>query len=267
MQYWAKRSFLIITVLAASLAFGQFGDPSRGVPISSQTRIATALGMIAGSVHDTNNQPVKDARIEVRALRDGQTIASAYSNADGQFEIDQVPSGNYEIVVTSGLAQERQQLAIDGATANVNLRLASEPAADSKAGNSSTVSVAAMEVPKKARQHYQKAAEEVKKSKFDEAQKDLEAALAVYPHYAEALALRGILKMDHNQMPAALSDLQEAINSDPNYPMAYVAVGSCYNALAQYDNAVRALERAQELDPRSWQAHFEMAKAEIGRQH
>ena len=265
MQYWAKLPFLIITVLAASLTFGQIDDQLRGLAVGSPNHVMSAPGMIIGSVHDSNDKPLKDAHVEIRNVRTGQNIASTYSNAEGQFEIDQVPVGTYEVVVTNGLAQDRQEIAVDGVTSNIRVRLATGQAADDKVGNNSSVSVAQMEVPKKARQHYEKAAEEVKKSRFDEAAKELEAALAVDPHYSEALTLRGVLKMDHSQMQEALSNFQEAISSDPNYALAYVATGSAYNALGEYDNAARALERAQELDPHSWQAHFEMAKAELGR--
>ena len=267
MQSWSKLSFLIITILSASLTFGQAGDVSHGLAIGGQNPIPGALGVLAGSVHDNNNKPLEDARVELRSLRTGQNVASAYSNSDGQFEIDQVPQGTYEVVVTNGLSQDRQQIAIEGVTSNVHFRLASGQSADAKLGNNSTVSVAEMEVPKKARQHYEKAAEDVKKSKLDEAAKELDAALAVDPHYAEALTLRGVLKMDQKHMEEALSSFQEAISSDPNYALAYVATGSAYNALGQYDNAARALERAQDLNPRSWQAHFEMAKTEIAREH
>jgi tetratricopeptide (TPR) repeat protein len=265
MQYWAKLPFLIITVLAASLTFGQMNDPSHGLATGIPNHVMSTLGMIIGSVRDTSDKPLKDAHVEIRNVRTGQNIGSTYSNAEGQFEIDQVPTGTYEVVVTNGLAQDRQEIAVEGVTSNLRIRLATGQAADQKVGNNSSVSVAQMEVPKKARQHYEKAAEEVKKSRFEEAAKELEAALAIDPHYSEALTLRGVLKMDQSQMQEALSNFQEAISSDPNYAMAYVAAGSAYNALGQYDNAARALERGQELDPHSWQAHFEMAKTELGR--
>src|SRR5205085_8510626 len=168
----------------------------------------------------------------------------------GQFEIDNLPVGSYEVVISHGLAQERQQVAIEGATAPVTFRLAEQEAGDAKAGNSTSVSVAEMKVPKKARQHYEKAAAALKKQKLDEAAKETEEAIAVYPRYAQALTLRGILKMDKGQTQDALNDFQAAVTSDPGYSMAYVAIGSAYNSLGEYDNAARSLDRAEELDPR-----------------
>jgi tetratricopeptide (TPR) repeat protein len=267
MRYWAKFPPAIITILAAGLAFGQNGDITGFAPAApSRNHSAAATGVLTGSVHDDHNQPLKDARVELRAMH-GQNLTAAYTNGEGQFEIDNIPVGSYEVVITHELAQSREQVVIDGTSAPVTFRLAKQAAGDTHAGNSSSVSVAEMKVPKKARQHFEKAAEELKKQKLDDAAKEVEEAIAVYPRYAQALTLRGILKMDKGNIEAALNDFQSAVASDAAYPMAYVAIGAAYNSLGQYDNAARSLDRAQELDPRSWQAHFELGKAELGRQH
>src|SRR5205823_10867791 len=160
MRLLAKIPLAIITILLAGLAFGQSAEVTgfAPAPATSHNRAGNAAGVLTGSVHDTHNQPVQDARVEVRGLRDGQTVSAAYTTAEGQFEIDNLPVGTYEVVISHGLAQERQQVAIEGATAPVTFRLAEQEAGDAKAGNTTSVSVAEMKVPKKARQHYEKAA-------------------------------------------------------------------------------------------------------------
>lgn len=268
MRYWAKASLAIITILTAGMALGQSGQMTGfALPGGNlHNHSVASSGALVGSVRDGHNQPVKDARVEVRNARDQQNISAAYTNNDGQFEIDNLPIGNYEVIVTHGLSQDREQVMVDGASAPATFHLADQESADAKAGNSTSVSVEEMKIPKKARQHFEKATEALKKQKLDDAAKETDAALAIAPRYAQALTLRGILKMDHGQTQDALNDFQSAVSSDPNYSMAYVATGAAYNSLGQYDNAARALDRAQELDPRSWQAHFEMSKAELGRQ-
>jgi tetratricopeptide (TPR) repeat protein len=271
MRYWAKLFTFIITVAAAGVVWAQTPDPmlhsavTPGMPAGARVQ-SFATGSVVGTVRDANNQPVSNARVEIRNLSNQQATAAAYTGPDGSFQADGLPYGAYEITITHGLAQERQQMAVDGSTAPVTFRLSERSEADTKAGNQSTVSVAEMSVPKKARQHLEKAAEALKKQKLDQAQKEVEAALAAYPKYARALTMRGLMKMDQNHLQEALSDFQAAINADENYAMAYIAVGSAYNALGQYENAARALQRGEELDPRSWQAHFEMSKAELGLQ-
>jgi tetratricopeptide (TPR) repeat protein len=269
MRHWAIFPAAIITILAAGLAFGQSGDITGFSPAPANQRThssAAATGVLVGSVHDSHNQPLRDARVELRALR-GQNVTSAYTNGDGQFEMANIPVGAYEVVITHGLAQSREQVVIDGTSAPMTFHLAEQGQGDAHAGNSTSVSVAEMKVPKKARQQYEKAAEELKKQKLDEAAKHVDEAIAVYPRYAQALTLRGVLKMDKGEVQDALNDFQAAVASDAGYGMAYVAIGAAYNSLGEYDNAARSLDRAQELDPRSWQAHFELSKAELGRQH
>jgi tetratricopeptide (TPR) repeat protein len=245
---------------------GQLGsrDPlSPSVDIHARTG---ADGALAGSVRDANNQWVRDARIELRPLRASEIVASAFTGADGQFLIDHLAFGKYELLVTWGVMQERQEVAVDSASTEILIRL-HERVGNQQAGSRSTVSVAEMMAPKKARQYLEKAVKAMREQKLSTAFEETEAALAVYPKYAQALAMRGILKMSRDQMGEALNDLQDAITIDPGYAMAYAAIGSSYNALGRYDDAARSLERAEELEPRSWQAHFEMGKAELGRQN
>ena len=52
-----------------------------------------------------------------------------------------------------------------------------------------------------------------------------------------------MLRLDSNQSQPALDDLQKALNSDPNYAMAYIVSGAVYNYIQQFDNAIRSLER------------------------
>lgn len=226
-----------------------------------------ATGNLMGFVRSTDNKPVKDARVEISDQRTGHVASAAYTNENGEFEIDNLPLGAYEVSVTHGLAQDRQQVTLDAAGATVAFHLAERTTADTQVGNNSSVSVAEMKVPKKARQHLEKAQEALKKQKVDEAVKEIDAAVEAYPEYAKALTLRGIIRMDQGHTQDAMNDFQGAITADPNYALAYTAIGSAYNSLGQFDNAARSLDRAQEIDPRGWQAHFEMSKAEIGREH
>ncbi|MBV8206844.1 MAG: tetratricopeptide repeat protein [Acidobacteria bacterium] len=259
--------------LAAGIASAQSGgtawtsgDPLAQRPAMPGMDLRVGLdGSFGGVVHDLRNQPVPDARVELRSRNGSQPIASTYTNNEGRFLIDRLAVGNYDVVVTHGVTQASQEITVDGSSAPVTIRLAEE-LGDARAGSSSTVSVAEMKVPKKARQHLEKATALAQKQQLDEAAKETEQALALDPHYAQALALRGVLKLDKGDMRGGLDDFQSAINSDSGCVMAYTAAGSAYNALGEYDNAARSIDHALELDPRSWQAHFEMGKAELGRQ-
>jgi tetratricopeptide (TPR) repeat protein len=145
----------------------------------------------------------------------------------------------------------------------VNLRLANDTPQDGVQGNS--ISVAQYKVPGKARDEYNKAHAALEKQKTDDAIKHLEKALSIYPDYADALTLRGVLELNQRNPEAAIADLDKAIKADGNYAMAYLVMGSALNMQAKFDDAIRALERGESLAPDSWQAHFEMGKAYIGK--
>jgi tetratricopeptide (TPR) repeat protein len=135
----------------------------------------------------------------------------------------------------------------------------------SSAGDANSVSVAAMKVPEKARSAFAKAREAFANSKFDVAQKQVTKALAIYPQFAEALTLQALLYMQKNDLLQSEKNLESAIQYDPSYAMAYLALGTVFNSLGHYDDATRTLERSVSISPNAWQNYFEMAKAYLGK--
>jgi tetratricopeptide (TPR) repeat protein len=131
-------------------------------------------------------------------------------------------------------------------------------------GNS-TVSVAQLKVPERAAKAYAKAQEAFHKNKRDEARSQVDKALQLFPRYAQALTLRGLLYLDDQQPAQAIEPLEQAIKYDFSYGMGYVVLGAAYNLLARYDDAQRSLQRGVALLPTSWQAQFELSKAELGK--
>jgi tetratricopeptide (TPR) repeat protein len=134
-----------------------------------------------------------------------------------------------------------------------------------QADGHATVSVAEYKVPEKAREAYHKAEAALAKNKLDDVHKYLRKALEIYPSYAPALTLRGVMALDKNDPKSAVDDLDKAIHSDPGYAMAYTAMGAAMNQLSRFDDALRACDRALTLAPTAWQSHFEMAKSYVGK--
>lgn len=204
-----------------------------------------------------------NVRVEIRG-DNGSTVWSAYTDAAGNFDFSQVSSGMYSVVATSGTQQAQQRINVNGIEANVTLRLPVRSSAHD--GNGATsVSVAQYKVPEKARSAFYKAQEASIHGKIDEAQRQLEKALDIYPEYADALTLRAILKMADNDVSGAMTDLQQAVTDDQNCALAYIVLGAADNTQAKFDDAIRALGRGQTLAPNSWQAYLEMGKAMLGK--
>ncbi|HLJ30317.1 MAG TPA: tetratricopeptide repeat protein [Candidatus Angelobacter sp.] len=232
-------------------------------PRPGQSMGQDIFNSLSGSVVSADNKPLKNVRVELRN-GNGSTLNSVYTNSAGMFEFPAVQAGMYEIVATSGVEQAQERIEMDNAPSSVSLRLPVRSAATDGRGMAS-VSVAQYKVPEKARDAFKKAQSEIGKGQTDDAQKHLAKALEIYPNYADALALRGVLKMGANDHEGAIADLQQAITNDENCALAYLVMGAVLNMQSKFDDAIRTLQRGEALAPNSWQAYFEMGKALIGK--
>jgi Flp pilus assembly protein TadD len=218
---------------------------------------------ITGIVQDNENNGLNDVHVELTDAG-GAVIGSVYTNPSGHFEFGRVPPGVYTVVATSGLQQASERVDGSNFSNSVSVRLlgVAKPA-DGVAGNS--ISIAQYRVPAKAREAYRKAHEAVEKGKMDDAHKHLTKALELSPNYADALTLRAVLELNHQDSQSAIADLDKAIQADGNYGMAYMVLGSALNMQGKFDEAIRSLQRGQSLAPNYWQGYFEMGKSYIGK--
>ena len=126
------------------------------------------------------------------------------------------------------------------------------------------ISTNALRAPDKAQVALQHAREALMRGRDTEAGKDLERALQIYPNYALALQLRGLISMRSNHLEEAGADFQQAIHLDPNLGVAYLALGAVYNRLGQFNDATFQLNRATAILPTSWFVHYQSAVACLG---
>lgn len=223
------------------------------------------MGSVSGIVLGSDGKSLADVHVEVRSQDTGTTIVSGYTNQSGTFEFDNVPVTSYDVVVTRGLAQAREQVLLGDGASYLKIRLNTADAAAARADGSATVSVAEYKVPAKARDAFHKAQAAMAKNKLDDTKKELAKALETYPDYAPALTLRGVLSLDEGNAQSSISDFDHAIHSDPSFALAYTAMAAAMNQLNKFDDALRSADRAITLAPSSWQCYFEMAKAYVGK--
>jgi tetratricopeptide (TPR) repeat protein len=232
-------------------------------PFSSSPSSMRDNGAISGTVQDIHNNPLKDVLVELTNAT-GVVINSTYTSVSGYFEFSRVAQGSYVIVATAGLQQSSEHVESNGFSNTVALRLQTTDKPEDGV-NGSAISVAQYKVPGKARDEYRKARNAAEKGKDEEAHKHLAKALEIYPNYADALTLQGVLELNQHNADAAIADLDKAIKADGNFAMAYMVMGSALNMQGKFDEALRALEHGESLAPDYWQAHFEMGKAYIGK--
>lgn len=222
-------------------------------------------GSISGSLRTAQGAPVMNARIELLDGRTGQVKDSTYTNPNGSFTLMTIPDGMYEIVAVAGLDESRERVQVRGELSTLNMVLRGTQVAASRAGNRATVSVAQMRVPEKARKLLEKAQAALDKRKLEEADRYVGAALDVYPDFAEALTMRGLMDLDAKHLDDAAVNLEKAIQADRSYAMGFIVLGAVYNMQSRFDDAIRVLDRGLTLMPQSWQGMFELGKAELGK--
>jgi tetratricopeptide (TPR) repeat protein len=227
------------------------------------SRSSIQQGSIVGVVTTGQNQGAGNIRIEVRETMTGGLTSTTYTNDSGGFEIDNLGFGTYDVVATLGVSEAREQVRLQSPQASITLRMQAQQTSD--AGNASTVSVSDFKVPKKAREAYHKAEQALQSFKTDEAMAHITKALEIYPRYAAAMTLRGVLKLDNKAPQEAMADLEQAIQYDPAFATAYLVLGATYNSLSRFDDSIRTIDRGIALSPTSWQGYFELGKAYVGK--
>jgi Tfp pilus assembly protein PilF len=262
MQYRALSVLLGLGMAATTMCSAQFQDYRNDNPNESQTLVRP---MLAGIVMAADGTPLNNIRIEVHQLGTGALVGTSYSQVNGAFDIPNVRSGQYEVMAVNGLDESRERVDLNGAPANLTLRMPGRAAVPSSSPNSGTVSVAEMRTPEKARRLVEKARTDLEKGRPVDAQKHIAEALAIAPEYSDALTARAAMELQSNQTQAAIDDLDHAIKADPSYSQAYLVLGATYNHIGRYDDALRTLDRSSMYAPKSWQCPFEMAKAWLGK--
>src|SRR5581483_1812735 len=126
------------------------------------------------------------------------------------------------------------------------------------------VSTNELQAPHQAQAAIHQAREAMDRRRYPEARKHIARALEIYPKYALALELRGILNLREEHLDQACSDFQQAIEYDPNLGAAYLSLGAVYNRLGHFKEAVVPLNRAATMLPLAWTVQYEMALAYLG---
>ncbi len=249
------RPLLLVSIVIAALCCG-----AQTSPFNNEFGVTVFRSHLTGVVHDNNDRPVNGARVDLMDVNTGHPVPGTYTFANGTFQFENLRNGTYELIVSSGAAQQRTQVDVDS-DRDVSVRLPVNPVPE---GNNATVSLSQMKVPGKAQSLLHKAEEAFRKSRIDDAFRFVQKALGVYPDYAKALTLRGILNMQKGDNTDAQPDLERAVQLDYGDGIGFVALASLYNNEGKFDRAQQTLKHGMSMNAKSWQADMEMARAQIG---
>jgi tetratricopeptide (TPR) repeat protein len=120
----------------------------------------------------------------------------------------------------------------------------------------SILSVTSMAAPKNAKKAFEKAREQLKKNKLQEAQQSLEKAVAIYPQYAVAWAELGRLQHMNHDNVAARHSFEQALAADSKYVNSYLGLAQLAFEAQQWQEVVNTTDRLLALNsvnfPSAW---------------
>jgi tetratricopeptide (TPR) repeat protein len=119
------------------------------------------------------------------------------------------------------------------------------------------ISATNLAAPKDARKALEKAQDALKKKKLEEAEKQLQKAVEIYPKYATAWFELGRLQEGRNQAEAARLSYRRALEADPKFITPYLHVALLAAREQKWKDVAEATDRALQLDPYDYpQAYF-----------
>ncbi|HZU44881.1 MAG TPA: tetratricopeptide repeat protein [Terriglobales bacterium] len=266
MQVRNRTLSLLLTLISLLfVAFSAFAQGDRFAAGNGSPDMGFfSNGSISGTLVDGSGQPVPNARVELRSVLHGEVLAIATTNYAGEYHLNNVSRGDYEIIGLHGLAETRDRVSVMMGNSTINLRLQDDTSARNVEGTN-TVSVNDYKVPDKARKALHKAQQAFEVRKYQNAARYIDEAISIFPGYAEALTLRGLLALQNHHTDAAQQDLEKALQLDAGHSITYFLLAAVYNETGHFDDALRTSNEGVRIAPNAWQAYFEMSKALLGK--
>jgi tetratricopeptide (TPR) repeat protein len=112
-----------------------------------------------------------------------------------------------------------------------------------------TISMTSLQAPKDAKKAFEKAKDALKKKKADQAQKEFEKAVQLYPKYAVAWFELGMLAEGRNDVEGARKAYAEALSADGKYVSPYLQMALLSAKENKWQEVVETTDRVIKLNP------------------
>ncbi len=217
-------------------------------------------GAIVVSVRGTAGEPLTTPALVRLYSSDGMPLGQSSVVSGGQATFRNVRPGSYSVEVeASGYAKAYGQAALPMA-GEVNVQIYLHPEA-----NSDPIVLPDSDTPllaPKAKKELDAGLEALRQKDFSKAQKHLEKASRMAPTHPEVLYLLGMLYTHMNDLPRAEGFLSEATQIEPQNAPAQAALGIVLSNEHKCRAALLPLGKALELDAKSWEARWALARCE-----
>ncbi len=271
MQFSPARTMALalMALLVSSAVFAQLPAPPRlprpqGPQEPSQTPPSANLNVY---LRTEGGRPLADdvsPMVRISSRESGAPLASFPTRAgDAWVFTGLAAGGEYEVEVTAnGYLPEKQSVTIPnipGATASVIvfLRLADKQLLFRRPGGQFVLA------PKPAKE-IQHALKDLQSGRIASARKHAEKALKLAPGNPYVQYVMGMTFMLSNQFAQAKPYLENSVSIDPGEAPSLAALGTARLQLGDVLGAVEVLQKAVQLDAKSWKAEWLLASADLG---
>jgi tetratricopeptide (TPR) repeat protein len=118
------------------------------------------------------------------------------------------------------------------------------------------ISATTLMAPKDARKAYEKGLTDLKKEKLEDAQRDFDKAVEVYPKFAAAWFELGCVQRDLKNLDGAKKSFGQALAADPKYVKPYVEMAEISFHAQKWEDVKDGTDRLLSLNsvdfPRAW---------------
>jgi Tfp pilus assembly protein PilF len=297
----AATAFLIFLLLPAAQAQRSGGvDPSRaGGPVDLPTAGSPVLdrNTIGHSVFVSGKVVLQGggsaSHISIERICNGMVRHEGYTDSKGDFQFElgrnsaerDASQGDSDRMVTNrnsrALPSGGSQIKMDECELRASLpgfvstavpmRMESNQSqlevgtivlARMRGVEGSTVSVTSMSVPKDALAAFERGRKAGSEKKFDEAIKELNKAVSIFPRYATAWSLMGEIHRLQNQFEPARKEYAEALAADPKFVSPYFGLATIAVVENKWADAARFTDQLIQLNAYAYpMAYFFSAAA------
>jgi Tfp pilus assembly protein PilF len=244
------------------------------LPLAAQVASTSPSGVsgrrgrnfISGTVRESDGQrPIESVEVQLWTLSSGM-VASTFSNSTGNFAFADVPNGIYYLVVQEvGYERIRQEVNFTSRPpVGVQLMLRREaPYLGERVGDGPTVSTRELAIPRRAREAMERGLSLMnEKSDYKGSLSQFQRATREYAGYYEAYMQMGLAykKMGDTAMSEQMLLISIAM-SQRQYVDALFNLAILYSDGERFADAEPLAREAVELDPNSWEALEELARA------
>jgi tetratricopeptide (TPR) repeat protein len=239
---------------------------------STSSLVAFGQGnfVVFGRVSLPDGKPA--ARVKVKLDGARGLMLETLTDDQGNYEFRGMGAGRYQMsAINPAEPEQYSNPAISDTTRaysnrlqiDIYLRLPLHSNKENHKPGTINVNEATQNIPKPARQAYDKALRFQKENQAEKALASFNQALEIYPQYFQALTDRGNLFMQQNKLAEAMTDFERALQINGQYSPALRGAGYCNIQQRKYEVAIGLLEKSLIYEPKIALSHMLLGYANL----